>query len=328
MNRPPTEFVRVTADALQSFIDRCLKLAGLAEEHAALMARLLTECDLRGVHSHGVNRLPMYIQDLREGKSNPAPTIRVVKQEPSLAIVDGDGGIGYLPTVQVTEMAIQSAHLTGVGVGVVRHIGHYGAAGIYTRMCAEDGCIGFSVQGNAGTGFSPEPVCTLGAPPMSFAFPGQQGPPVVVDFNTRFFGKEEMDLFERIPAAFFKSLGLTVAAKLLGGALAGQMLPQGTEIQRRYPSHAGGAFVLALSIDDFVPRAAFAEEVDRFHRDIAAQMEPMPGYERAQLPGAVEAELMDRYSREGIPISMAIKEQVETAVRDLGVKCPWEGETR
>lgn len=323
MNRPPSEFVTIYETDLVRFITTCLKRAGLASDHADLMGRLLTDCDLRGVHSHGLNRLPMYCNDLLNGASNPNPTITVVQDTPTSIIVDGDGGIGYKPMVIATEAAIGKARESGLAIGMARHIGHYGAAGIYTRMCASADCIGFSVQGTSIPEFPDRPVATLGAPPMSFAFPASSYPPVVVDFNTCFFKESDMDLFERVPGVFFKSLGLTLASKLLGGSLVGQMLPQGRNVQKRYPSHAGGGTVVVIDPSSFVPKDAFLGDVDRFHHDIEQQMQPMPGYERAQLPGAVEAELEDRYRKEGIPIGMDVVRRVRPVAAELGVDCPW-----
>lgn len=323
MNQPPKEFIRISADSLQSFIETCLKKAGLDAEHAELTAKLLTECDLRGIHSHGASRMSMYCTDLKEGKSNPSPRIRVVKDEPTFVIIDGDGGIGYLPTVQGTRMAIEKAKKHGMGAAAVKHIGHYGASGIYTRMCIDEDCIGFSVQGSAQLIFPPRPVTMLGSPPMSFAFPGKEEPPIVLDFNTHFFNEGELDLFDRIPAVFYKSLGLTLSAKMLAGVLVGQMLKEGRDIVERYPSHAGGGFVLAIDISQFVPVEAFKEEVDRFHRDIREQMKPMPGYDRTILPGTLEAELEKTYRTEGIPLSKDIIERLESAAGDLGVPYPW-----
>ena len=323
MNRLPTDYVTVTETSLRQFIRVCLERRGLATEHAELMGRLLTGCDLRGVHSHGLNRLPMYCGDLAAGASNPTPTVRTVKDTPTAVIVDGDGGIGYLPMVRATEGAIEKARTAGIAIGMARHIGHYGAAGIYTRMCADAGMIGFSVQGASMLEFPDRPVATLGSPPMSFAFPASRRPHVVVDFDTHFFREDDLDLFERIPGVFFKSLGLVLTSKLLGGSLVGQMLEEGRRHQKTYPSHAGGGTIVVIDPGAFVPREAFCEDVDRFHDEIERQMQPMPGHERALLPGALEAELLERYRREGIPVSTQIVARVEPVADELGVPCPW-----
>ena len=203
MNVPPTHFVRVSAEVLRSFMESCLKASGLASDQAELIAELLTNADLRGVHSHGVGRMPGYCRALLDGQINPRPRVRVVQEEATSVVVDGDGGLGYLPTFRATELAIVRAKATGLGAGAVRHIGHYGAAGHYTRMCAEAGCIGFSVQGSAQTQFPDRPIAFFGAPPMSFAIPAGAEPPVVLDCSTLFFREGDLDLFERIPGVFF-----------------------------------------------------------------------------------------------------------------------------
>ena len=151
----------------------------------------------------------------------------------SLAVrdFDGDGTLGYLPMTQATEHAIAKAKEVGLGMGLVRHIGHYGSAGHYSRMCMEAGCIGFSVQGyqdlgNA-EGSDPKPqLGYFGNPPICFAIPSGDEPPVVLDAATCIMadyqrGPEFDELLSIIPAAFFKSIGYTAVASLLGGALTG-----------------------------------------------------------------------------------------------------------
>jgi LDH2 family malate/lactate/ureidoglycolate dehydrogenase len=72
--------------------------------------------------------------------------MRLVHETPTAAILEGDVTLGYLPMVRATELAIAKAKQVGIGMGLVRYIGHYGSAGHYTRMCMEAGCVGFSVS--------------------------------------------------------------------------------------------------------------------------------------------------------------------------------------
>ena len=70
------------------------------------------------------------------------------------------------------------AELLTQAAGAVRHIGHYGSASHYTRMCAEAGCVGFSVQGVAsGYVFPNLPIALWGSRPLSFAIPAGDRPP-------------------------------------------------------------------------------------------------------------------------------------------------------
>ena len=81
--------------------------------------------------------------------------------------------------------------------------------------------------------------------------------------------------------------------------------------------------MLAIHVDSVVPHEVFSGEVDRYVRDIRETYEPLPGYDRALLPGAIEAERMAQHRRDGIPFG----EEEQNAARHLhdhfGVPLPW-----
>ncbi|MFH1566635.1 MAG: Ldh family oxidoreductase, partial [Gemmatimonadota bacterium] len=148
MNRPPDQFVRVQEDRLLAFAQSCFQAAGLPPDHAAVISRLLVNSDLRGVRSHGTRCVNWYCSAFEKGQLNPAPQVRLLSETPAVATLSGDGTLGYLPMVEAARVAVDKATRTGLGMVTVRHIGHYGSAGHYARLCMEAGCIGFSVQGH------------------------------------------------------------------------------------------------------------------------------------------------------------------------------------
>src|SRR5947209_1808304 len=91
-----TETGRIAAAPLISFVTRALQAAGLSEHDARIVASLMVEADLRGSDTHGVIRLPIYLRRLKAGGINPRPNIRIVRERPASALVDGDNGIGHL----------------------------------------------------------------------------------------------------------------------------------------------------------------------------------------------------------------------------------------
>ena len=102
-------------------------------------------------------------------------------------VLDGNGTLGYLPMVRAAETAVEKAKELGIGMGLVRYIGHYGSAGHYARLCNEAGCIGFSVQGYSDPGKAQGAGAQLGYfgnPPLCFAIPSDEEPPVVLDAAT------------------------------------------------------------------------------------------------------------------------------------------------
>ena len=333
MNLPPDEYILVQEQRELAFLEACFIYSGTSEEHAAAISRLLVNSDLRGVRSHGIGWASGYCRKLKEGNLNPRPDIRVVCETPTSVVVDGDGFLGYVPMLEATEKAIAKAKEVGIGMGMVRHIGHYGAAGHYGRICLEHNCVGFSVQGfrddgNAGGHAEKPSVAFTGAPPMCFAIPGDKEPSIVLDMVAHVMsghrGDGIDDLIERIPAAFFKSMGLVAVATLLGGALTGFTLPQADELIERWPGATMGGTILAIDVKSVVPPEVFGAEVDRYIRDIRETFAPMPGYDEALLPGAVEERCMELHRREGIHFG----EQEQNAMRQLhehfGVPLPWD----
>jgi LDH2 family malate/lactate/ureidoglycolate dehydrogenase len=336
MNKPPESYVLVREERLLDFAVTCFQKVGLSHEHAMVISRLLVNSDLRGVRSHGTRTVNGYTQAFADGKLNPQPNIRLVHETPTAVVLEGDGTLGYWPMVQATEQAIAKAKAVGIGMGLVRYIGHYGSAGHYARLCMEAGCIGFSVQGyrNQGQqktdGGGPNPGAHLGYfgnPPICFAIPGEEEPPVVLDAATCILadyqrGPEFEALFSMIPAAFFKSIGYGAVATLLGGGLTGFTLSD--ESWQRWPAARHGGMVLAIDIESVAPGALFRTETDRLARDVRTHYRPMPGSDRSLLPGAIEEETFAKHRAEGIRYGEMEQQHLTAASQRLGVPLPWQ----
>ena len=332
MNRPPEDFVLVDEERLLNFSIACFEKAGLTNEHAALISRLLVNSDLRGVRSHGTQTVNRYCGGFESGSLNSRPNIRIIHETSTAVVLDGNGTLGYLPMVRATEHAIAKAKEVGIGMGLVRYIGHYGSAGHYARMCNEAGCIGFSVQGsrnhgNAGNRDPKPQLGYFGNPPICFAIPSGDEPPVVLDAATCIMadyqrGLEFDALLSMIPAAFFKSIGYTAVAHLLGGGLTGFTESPPEDTAKWQPPQGG--MVLAIDIASVVPLDLFHAEVDRMVHDVRETYEPLPGTDKALLPGAIETERMEQHRREGIRYGEAEQASARAVSERLGVRLPWD----
>lgn len=334
MNRPPETYVLVKEDRLLAFATACFEKVGLSHEHAALISRLLVNSDLRGVRSHGTRTVNGYCSAFENGHLNPNPNVRLLHQTPTAVVLDGDGTLGYLPMVGATEKAIVKAKEVGLGMGLVRHIGHYGSAGHYSRLCLEAGCIGFSVQGyrdqGDARGRDPKPqLGYFGNPPICFAIPSGKEPSVVLDAATCIMadyqrGPEFDELLTKIPAAFFKSIGYGAVASLLGGGLTGFTLPEADKLTERWKGARMGGMVLAIHVNSVVPEEVFRAETDRLVRDVRETYEPMPGTDRALLSGAIEEERLQLHRKEGIRYGEMEHESAKAVSQRLGVPLPWD----
>ena len=100
---------RVAAAELQAFIARAFIAIGISAPEAATIAELMTRADVNGADGHGVFRLPQYIRRIKGGAVNIKPNIKVERDAPGMALVDGDNGMGHLVMRFATEHAIAKA---------------------------------------------------------------------------------------------------------------------------------------------------------------------------------------------------------------------------
>ena len=333
MNLPPEKFKRIAGEELRRFAAACLTTAGLRHDHAEQLAELLMNGDLRGVCSHGTRQLTGYCRSLRRKRINPEPRLAVLRETDTSILVDGDGGLGYAPMLMATELAITKAVQKGVAVGGCCHIGHYGSAGHYVRRAMEEGCTAFSVQGSLER-FTPSPkgerrsAARWGNPPFCFGLPSREESPIVVDGGTNFmFDSEDERLQELVPAAFFKSMGLTAVSRMLGGPFVGINNQRAERSNRKWPDSARGGLIIVLDLGLFVPPEEFRTAVDDLVKGVGTHLVPLVGYSQTNLPGAVEAAREEEYRRLGVPVGVEDLRQLRHLAEKLGVEFLVESET-
>jgi L-2-hydroxycarboxylate dehydrogenase (NAD+) len=332
MNRPPEEYRQIPAAQLIALGENCLQAAGLSAADARQLAQLLTNSDLRGVRSHGTRALYGYCRTVRDGRVNATPNTEMVRETDTSILVDGDGGLGYAPTMLVTEKAIEKAKIKGIAVGATRGIGHYGSAGHYVRRAMEENCTAYSVQGaypQYYTSNEDKRAAHYGNPPLCFGFPGQDKAPVILDGATCILADyqrgEEIEAIEsQIPAAFFKSMGYTAIGTLLGGAFVGQADPRAEEIAQQWPGARLGSLVVVMNLGLFAPAEQVRRGVDELGRLASEQLIPIAGYDEATLPGAIEHRKESEYRRDGVPIALEDIQRLEECAAEFGITPPWQ----
>jgi LDH2 family malate/lactate/ureidoglycolate dehydrogenase len=159
---------------------------GMSEEHAAVTADLMTETDLRGVDSHGISMLPSYEEQLGLKQVNVRPHFKTVRETPVMALIDADASIGHPAAAYGMNLAVDKALKTGVGVVSVFNSNHFGAAGCYSKIASERGCIGLVTSATRGVNmvptFAAEPI--LGTNPIAFAAPAKRHANFELDMAT------------------------------------------------------------------------------------------------------------------------------------------------
>jgi len=241
-----------SAEQLRTFTKNIFQSIGFSEEDATLAATVLVAADLRGVDSHGIARLAGYVRLFDHGRLNPTPTIRIVHQTPSTAVVDGDAGVGLVVGPKTMEIVIEKAKNVGSGWISVQNSNHFGIAGYHAMLALPHDMIGMAMTNAAplvAPTFSLEKM--LGTNPIAVAVPAQEEPAFVADFasTAAAYGKFEILQRKNLPAplgwAQDSAGNITPDSNPIknGGAL----LPLGSD--REHGSHKG--YGLGAIVDIF-----------------------------------------------------------------------------
>ena len=160
--------------ALTEKAEKILTAIGVTPEDAAKTIDVLVDADMRGIESHGLVRLKLYVEHIVKGSVKPQSAIKVIKNG-ATALVDGDNGLGQVVTMKAMDTVLELAKQYGVGCVAVRNSNHFGPAGYYTRKMAQQGYVGF-ITSMAGPSVAPFGGLDklLGTNPFSIAFPAEK----------------------------------------------------------------------------------------------------------------------------------------------------------
>lgn len=342
--------MNLRAEVLQSWAERLLEAVGLEPEAATIVADHLVYANLRGVDSHGMMRLPIYIARLKAGVANSRPRPQVLKIGGPWAVVDGDQGPGQVAGRFAMGLAMQLAEEYGLGAVWVRRSAHYGAAAYYVEPAARAGFVALST-----TNAEPDVVphggarAALGTNPLAFAAPAPQGI-LLLDMATSqaamgkiFLAQERGETIPEgwavdeegrpttdpqrakaaLPLGGAKGYGLALMVEVLSGLLSGAGFTH--RIGRMYDEwdrpQDVGHFFLVIN-----PRRILGGEVfeDRM-RALWAELKtipPAPGFTEVLLPGELEERTRRQRVVEGIPLPEGVCARLVEISRELGVEVP------
>jgi LDH2 family malate/lactate/ureidoglycolate dehydrogenase len=340
----------VSEQALNAFGAAVLTKVGVPESEAREIIANLIQADLRDVESHGVVRLPIYVQRLAANAINPRPKIRIVRETPTSAVVDGDNGMGQLVGLRAMQIAIDKA-LAGDGTCAfvsVRNSNHYGAAASFAQMACPHDMIGFSYTIGGINHMVPwgGAEARLGNNPFAVAIPAGNERPVVLDMACSVAargkiivaakegtsippdwavgpdGQSTTDAVEALkgfvqPVGGPKGYALTLTIGLLSSMLSGAAF--GSEVTHMYddlarPQNIGHLFGV-LPIRLFEDIAVFRARMDKAIGEMR-NARRAPGVERIYLPGEREEISLAHRRQHGIPIGVAVLADL----RELGAR--------
>lgn len=346
MRRFPAALVRTTVASICA-------AAGSEAAEAEVIARRLVDANLAGHDSHGVIRLPRYMQDLADGGVIANRHATVVLDTGALIVVDGNNGFGQVIGAEAMEVGIAAARKNGASVLALRHCAHLGRIADWAEMAADAGLASFHFVNVTGVGASrvaphggTDP--RLGTNPVAAAVPraGGRGH-IVLDMATSVVAEGKIavaanrgievpegwlldkhgmptrnprDLYDPpggalLPFGTYKGYGLSLFTDILAGALTG-----GGGIAYRHPVPArveNNMLAVIVNPDALGDRATFYAEVAR----IVAFTTASPPADGATIlvPGDPERATRSERLANGIPIEDETWKQIASAGQAVGV---------
>jgi L-2-hydroxycarboxylate dehydrogenase (NAD+) len=182
-----------------NFIKEVFEKVGMSREDAEVCSDVLITADKMGIDSHGVNRLkPIYYDRIKEERINVKSKFEIVREGLTTAVVDGHNSMGQVISKKAMQLTIDKAKKYGMGMVAVRNSNHYGIAGYYTLMAANNNMIGIT-----GTNARPSIAPTfgienmLGTNPITFSLPTDEEFPFFLDCATSITQRGKIEVYAR-----------------------------------------------------------------------------------------------------------------------------------
>lgn len=336
MNESVAGLAYVAAEDATAFAVALLRAHGVADADATTVARCLVGADLRGVDTHGLCRLPGYLDRLRRGLINPRPRLSPRRVTPVAAALDGQDAFGFVAGTRAMQEAIAIATELGLGVVAVRRSTHFGMAASYVLQALEAGFVSL-VFSNASPAMPPwgGRAALLGTNPFAAGAPGGELAPLLLDMSPAVAARGKIRKAQRrgeaipqgyaldadgrsttdpdkalqgvvLPIGTYKGSGLAMLMDVFGGVLtgaacAGEVADQYKVFDR--PQDVGH-FFLAMKPDLFVPPAEYRQRMDRLVRRVR-ECPKAEGFDEILVPGEPETRAEAVRRRAGIPYGVA-----------------------
>ena len=334
-----------SADALLNISQSILGAAGTPPDLASIVSRGLVGANLAGHDSHGVLRLPWYIELTQVGQVRPAARPQVQSRRQATARVDGARGWWQPAAHLATQTVLEVAKASGIGAVTIDECNHIGRLGEYVEIIAEAGLIGIML---CNTEILVAPFAgrqrVMGTNPIAIAVPPGPGEaPLVADFATSGVAEGKLRvarakgenvapglILDRegqptqdpndfylggmlLPLGGHKGSGLSLMIELLGGALSGMGPAALPDFQG-----GNGTLVIALDIAAFVSPAAFVAQTKALAQQVKATS-PADGFSEVLLPGEPERLSRQRREADGIPMAEHTWQELQALAHELNV---------
>jgi LDH2 family malate/lactate/ureidoglycolate dehydrogenase len=337
----------IPAAELRQAVYQIFSAAQAPAQVAQRIAEALVESNLVGHDSHGVLRVPEYVERIQAGALQLHGQVKIIQETPATALIDCSWNLGQVAIPQGVELAMAKARTNGIGMVVLGNCDHTGRVGEYVVTVAQQDMIGQLICHGSSPGGIVAPYGgarrALGANPLAWALPVADRLPIFFDFATSAVahGKLQVaaDKGELVPEGWIidkqgrptrnpqdqfddgailsfgghKGYALSVMIELLGGGLSGAGFPL-------LPGYRWnqGTVLIVIDIAAFQPVAEFKAQAAAFANQLKATP-CAPGIEEILLPGEVEWRTREQRQRTGIPLPEVTWARICEAANRVGV---------
>lgn len=340
--------MKYDAEKLQEFCIQVMESAGLGHKDAELFSSCLVTADMRGIHSHGVMRLKTYYQRCAMGLVDPKGVPAIVRDTPSLLVVDGNNSLGTVSAAFAMEKCVFRAKENGVCFAAVRGGNHFGIAAYYAHIAAQNGMIGVACANGpvaipAIGGAQP----VLDTSPLAITVPSPHGVPIDLDMATSMVARGKIKLAQKegkpipegwgidangrsttdpnqvkclLPFGGPKGFAIGLIIEILCSCLSGakNAMTMGSLYDLSGTHQESGSFLGALNVSAVMDLDAFKSSVGDLVTTIKGSKKT-EGVDEILMPGELELRRYDQAAREGIDIGPAVVEELEQLAKECNV---------
>jgi uncharacterized oxidoreductase len=344
----------VSALVLENAVTGIFQACGTPEEEARIVAAHLVEAEACGVVSHGLIRVPQYVQAISEGRIATNAKLRVVCETTATAVLDGGHGFGPVMAARAMDWGLDRAELTGASAVTLQNCGHTGRLGSYTGRAARRGMAAMMMVNTGGDGQWVAPfggtAGRLATNPISIAVPTDSDEELVLDIATGVVPEGKVRARQAagqsipegwiidhqgrpatdpavlygpprgaiLPFGGHKGFGLAMLIDALAGGLSGAGCC--TEASTRMQGKTDGVFLVAVKIAAFAPLLEFQRTIGCLVQHVKSSA-PVSGLVEVLVPGELEAKTRRDRLRDGIPVEPstweALKHNLRTSDLDI-----------
>ncbi len=292
----------ISIESLCNVVVEVLAKAGVGKDDIDIILDTILFANRRGVATHGVGRLPLYVHKIAAGHFNPRNNLEVLADNAAYAIMDAHNGFGQVAAYKATQIAILKAKKFGIAVVGVRNSNNFGTAGYFGDMAAREGCAAM-MYANAAPAIAPTGGnrTIFGTNPLCFAFPGVDGyEPILLDMATTVVARGKIRLAAKngekipfdwavgpdgqptddpvqalqgslLPIGGYKGYGLSMFVDIFAGMLTGAKYAGGAkELSKMDENSGNGHLVIVIDVDKFMTADEKRERIIYFHKAVKA----------------------------------------------------------